>query len=59
MFQLDPAKPFGVNLISHSMGLPALQGFQGYPPGIIPGPGDFSNTTIVVRHNFFPATSVY
>ena len=59
MFQLDPAKPFGVNLISRSMGLPALQGFQGYPPGIIPGPGDFSNTTIVVRHNFFPATSVY
>jgi Peptidase family M28 len=59
MFQLDPAKPFGTDLISRSMGLPALQGFHGYPPGIIPGPGDFSNTTIVVRHNFFRATSVY
>ena len=59
MFQLDPAKAFGADLISRSMGLPALQGFNGYPPGIIPGPGDFSNTTIVVRHNFFPITSVY
>jgi hypothetical protein len=59
MFRLDPAKTFGVNLISRSMELPALQGFHGYPPGIIPGPGDFSNTTIVVRHNFFPAIFVY
>jgi hypothetical protein len=59
MLQLDAERSFGANLISRSIGLPALQGFHGYPPGIIPGPGDFSNTTIVVRHNFFPATSVY
>jgi len=44
MFLLNPAKPFGADLISRSTGLPAVQEFHGYPPGIIPGPGDFSNT---------------
>ena len=53
LFELEPAKPFGIDLLSRSMGLPALQGFHGYPPGIIPGPGDNSNTTVVARHYTF------
>lgn len=59
VFQLDPGKPFGADLISRSMGLPAIQEFHGYPPGIIPGPGDFSNTIVVARHNFYPITYVH
>jgi len=58
-FELNPATSFGVDLTSGSMGLPALQGFSGYPPGIIPGPGDLSNTTVVGRHIYYPVASVY
>jgi hypothetical protein len=54
VFELNPTTPFGVDLTSGSMGLPAVQGFSGYPPGIIPGPGDLSNTTVVGRHIYYP-----
>jgi Peptidase family M28 len=53
LFLLDPKKPFGLDLISRSMGLPEVQGFNGYPPGIIPGPGTLSNTTRVTKHYVF------
>jgi hypothetical protein len=52
-FELDPGKPFGLTVVSRAMGLPEIQGFRGYPPGIIPGPGQYSNTTMVVKHFTF------
>jgi hypothetical protein len=53
VFELDPGKAFGLTVISRAMGLPAIQGFNGYPPDVIPGPGQFSNTTMVVKHYAF------
>jgi hypothetical protein len=39
-----------LDLVSRKMGLPEVNGFSGYPAGIIPGPGTYSNTTMVTRH---------
>ncbi|GGB00448.1 M20/M25/M40 family metallo-hydrolase [Puia dinghuensis] len=47
--QLDPQKKCDLSVISRSLGIPALQGSNGYPPDIIPGPGNYSNTILVVK----------
>jgi len=43
-------QPINLDLVSRRMGLPEVNGFSGYPTGIIPGPGPYSNTTMVTRH---------
>ncbi|HEY4111072.1 M20/M25/M40 family metallo-hydrolase [Puia sp.] len=56
-FQLrvNARSPFSVDALSRSIGLPVLAGFQGYPPGIIPGPGNYSNVTLVAKRFIFAA----
>lgn len=46
-------KEFNVHLIARSIGLPAAAGFQGYPPDIIPFPGPYANTTMVMDQYVF------
>jgi hypothetical protein len=53
ILNLDPKKTFQIDLVSFTMGLPQIGGFKGYPPDIIPGPGDYCNTTQVGRHFVF------
>jgi hypothetical protein len=54
MFGINPKSPFELDLFDRSMGLPILQGLNtSYPRGIIPGPGDNSNTTQVIKHYRF------
>jgi hypothetical protein len=55
LFELDPKTPFRFHALSRIMGLPAIQGFQGFPPDRIPGPGIFSNTTMSSKYYQFPA----
>lgn len=55
LFRLDPKKPFRCHAISRIMGLPAIQGFQGFPSNEIPGPGVFSNTTMSSKYYQFAA----
>jgi Peptidase family M28 len=52
-FVLDAGKPFACQALSRIMGLPAVQGFQGYPLNMIPGPGAFANTTVASRYYVF------
>ncbi len=52
-FTLDPKQPFSLSALSRIMGLPAVQGFQGYPLNMIPGPGEFANTTVVSKYYVF------
>jgi hypothetical protein len=52
-FTLDPKQPFALSALSRIMGLPAVQGFQGYPLNMIPGPGEFANTTTVSKYYVF------
>jgi len=35
------------------IGLPHIQGFNGFPPGTIPGPEEFSNATFILRRFSF------
>lgn len=51
--QLDPHQKADVTVLSRSIGLPALSGFKGYPRDIIPGPGNYSNETFVVKRFSF------
>jgi hypothetical protein len=53
LFELQPKKPFACQVLSRIMGLPAVQGFQGYPPNMIPGPGPFANTTVASKYYTF------
>ena len=41
-------KDFNVHLIARSMGLPAAAGFNGYPADVIPFPGPYANTTMIM-----------
>ena len=52
-FTLDPGQPFACQVLSRIMGLPAVQGFQGYPLNMIPGPGPFANTTVASKYYVF------
>ena len=52
-FTLDPRQPFACQVLSRIMGLPAVQGFQGYPLNMIPGPGPFANTTVASKYYVF------
>jgi hypothetical protein len=52
-FTLDPGQPFACQVLSRIMGLPAVQGFQGYPRNMIPGPGPFANTTVASKYYVF------
>ncbi len=52
-FVLDPRQSFALSALSRIMGLPAVQGFQGYPLNMIPGPGDFANTTVASKYYVF------
>jgi hypothetical protein len=53
LFELEPKKPFACQVLSRIMGLPAVQGFQGYPLNMIPGPGPFANTTVASKYYTF------
>ncbi len=53
MFTLDTGRPFACQALSRIMGLPAVQGFQGYPLNMIPGPGSFANTTVASKYYVF------
>jgi hypothetical protein len=55
LFELNPKIPFRCHAISRIMGLPAIQGFQGFPSNRIPGPGVFSNTTMSSKYYQFAA----
>ena len=44
----EQGKEFNVHLIARSMDLPAAAGFHGYPPDVIPFPGPYANTTMIV-----------
>lgn len=54
MFEIEPGRPFSMELVDRSMGLPEVQGFNtAYPAGIIPGPDENSNTIQVAKHYRF------
>ncbi len=53
MFTLDAHQPFACQVLSRIMGLPGVQGFQGYPLNMIPGPGSFANTTVASKYYVF------
>jgi hypothetical protein len=53
LFELDPKIPFRCHAISRIMGLPAIQGFAGFPSNRIPGPGVYSNTTMSSKYYQF------
>lgn len=54
VFGIDPKSAFELDLFDRSLGLPVIQELNTtYPLGIIPGPGDNSNTTQVVKHYRF------
>jgi hypothetical protein len=55
LFVLDPKQPFACQALSRIMGLPAVQGFQGFPLNMIPGPGAFANTTVASKYYVFKA----
>jgi len=46
-------KEFNVHLTARTLGLPAAAGFQGYPPDVIPFPGPYANTTMVMDQYVF------
>jgi hypothetical protein len=56
-FTLDPRQPFALSALSRIMGLPAVQGFQGYPLNMIPGPGSFANTTVASKYYVFKSVA--
>ena len=47
MITAPKGAPLTILATSRSMGLPAAAGFKGYPPNVIPFPGDLPNTTLV------------
>jgi len=51
--QLQPQKKATISVLSRTIGLPALSGFKGYPRNIIPGPGNYSNATLIVKRFTF------
>ncbi len=54
VFGIDPKSRLELDLFDRSLGLPPIQGLNTtYPLGIIPGPGDNSNTIQVVKHYRF------
>jgi hypothetical protein len=50
---LDTAKAFGFELAGRRLGLPTIDGFIGYPGNVIPFPGQYSNTSLAVKHFSF------
>jgi hypothetical protein len=50
---LNPKTPVTIHALSRSIGLPQIQGFKGFPPDIIPGPGNYSNATIITKNFTF------
>ena len=53
LFETDTTHPFTFHALSRIMGLPGIQGFQGYPLEMIPGPGLYSNTTMASKYYSF------
>jgi hypothetical protein len=51
--QLDAKTKLELSTITRFIGLPHIQGFNGFPPGIIPGPEGYSNATFVLRRFSF------
>jgi len=47
--QLSTKDSARIDVLSRSIGLPAGAGFKGFPPGVIPGPENYSNATIAVK----------
>jgi hypothetical protein len=47
--QLDRGSKGTLSTITRYIGLPRLQGFDGFPAGIIPGPETYSNASFVIK----------
>jgi hypothetical protein len=48
-FLLDRKNSLRMNVFARYIGLPEKAGFKGFPAGTIPGPGNYSNVTVVVK----------
>jgi len=49
VLQMDSGKKVKCSTITRFIGLPHIQSFTGFPPGVIPGPEGYSNATLVVK----------
>jgi hypothetical protein len=49
VLQLDPKATLKLSTITRFIGLPHIQSFTGFPPGVIPGPEGYSNATFVIK----------
>jgi hypothetical protein len=51
--QLDPRNKIGLSALTRFVGLPHEPGFAGFPLGVIPGPENLNNATLVVKRFTF------
>jgi hypothetical protein len=51
--QLDPRSNIGLSALTRYVGLPHEAGFTGFPPGVIPGPENLNNATLVIKRFTF------